>query len=126
MMKYTKDIAIEIKRNIDSLKDEIVKNYNEIKYFKLYNKDIKDKFDNIKNIVKNIDGDGYGYYNDALKFFSDFERKFENCVTIANLYMDLDKHDFELYNCFINSMMKMLITLVNIERVFDYFSSIID
>lgn len=124
MMKYTKDVAIEIKRNIDSLKDDIVKNYNEIKYFKIYNKDIKDKFDNIKNIVKNIDEEEY--YNDALKFFSCFEIKFENCVTIMNQYIDLDNHDFDLYVCFINNMMKMLITLVNIEGVFDYFSSIID
>ena len=34
-MKYTKDIVIEIKRNIDSLKDDIVKNYNKIKCFSL-------------------------------------------------------------------------------------------
>lgn len=123
-MKYTKDVAIEIKRNIDSLKDIVVRNYSEIKYFKLYNKDIKDKFDNIKNIVKNIDEEEY--YNDALKFFCNFDKKFENCVVIMERYMDLDNHDFDLYICFINNMMKMLITLVNIERVFDYFSSIVD
>ena len=121
-MKYTKDIVIEIKRNIDSLKDDIVKNYNKIKYFEIYNKDIKDKFDNIKNIVKNIDEKEY--YNDALKFFCNFDKKFENCITIMNRYIDLDIHDFELYNCFINNMLKMLITLVNIEGIFDYFSII--
>ena len=125
MMKYTKDVAVELKENIDALKDYIVKYYNEIKYFKFNSKDdIKDKFNNIKNIVKNIDDDVY--YNDALKFFSDFERKFENCITIMNRYMDLDNHDFDLYNCFMNNMMKMLLALVNIEGVFNYFSYIMD
>lgn len=123
-MKYTKDVAIEIKGIIDSLKDDIVKNYNEIKYFKIYNKDIKDKFDNIKNIVKNIDEEEY--YNDALKFFGYFERKFENCIAIMNLYIEIDNHDSDLYNCFTSNMMKMLIILVDIERVFDYFSILIE
>lgn len=119
-MKYTKDVAIKIKGLVDSLKDDIVKNYNEIKYFKIYNKDIKDEFNNIKNIVKNIDEEEY--YCDALKFFNYFERKFENCITIVNLYIDIDNHDSDLYNCFTSNMMKMLIILVDIERVFDYFS----
>ena len=124
MMKYTKNVAIEIKRNIDSLKDDIVQNYSEIKYFQFYNKEMRDKFNNIKNIVKDIDEEEY--YNDALKFFSYFERKFKDCTTIMNLYIDVDNHDIDLYNCFVSNITKMLIALVNIERVFDYFSIIED
>lgn len=124
MVKYTKNVAIEIKRNVDSLKDDIVRNYSEIKYFQIYNEEIKDKFNNIKSIVKDIDEEEY--YNDAIKFFSYFERKFKDCATIMNLYIDKDNHDIDLYNCFISNIIKMLIALVNIERVFDYFSIIED
>lgn len=125
-MKYDKNVAMELKEEIDAIKYNIIECYDDVKngvlYFSIVKDNILKNFNNFKKIFDSVNNCSYSFYKVDVRL-NEFKGGFDTLTSIFDCISSIKNfdNDTNFYHYYKNTIMNLAMIVLQIESCFNYF-----